>query len=133
MSDAVQAAQQSIELSVKALLTVLNLQYPPSHGWSRKEIAELAKQIRQRDLQTKLKQVSLDFIVRLPRLLFRTNFWSQFYLEAKYGFEAEHLAPAQDLFEKDDAELAVKHADDCLWSVRACRNLPDEKLAELLR
>jgi hypothetical protein len=41
------------------------------------------------------------------------NFWAQFYITAKYGFEAEYLASAQNLFEKAEAELAIRHAEEC--------------------
>jgi hypothetical protein len=64
--------------------------------------------------------------------LFRANFWSQFYLEAKYGMEAGYLAPAQQLFEQEDAELAARHADGCLRAARHLLYLPEERLAELV-
>jgi hypothetical protein len=34
------------------------------------------------------------------------NFWAQFYITAKYGLEAGYLAPAKDLFKKEEAELS---------------------------
>jgi HEPN domain-containing protein len=132
VSDSVQASQVCVELSVKAVLTLLNIPFPPSHGWNRQQLAEIAKQIKNRDLLGRLARQHLDYTVPLPRLLFRANFWSQFYLESKYGFEAGHLAPAQDLFEKEDAELAVKHADDCLRAARHLLYLPEEKIAQLV-
>jgi hypothetical protein len=36
------------------------------------------------------------------------------------------------LFEKEDAELAAKHADDCLRAARHLLYLPEEKLTELV-
>jgi HEPN domain-containing protein len=33
-SEAVQAAQECIELSVKSVLSLLNITYPPAHYWS---------------------------------------------------------------------------------------------------
>jgi HEPN domain-containing protein len=132
VSDSIQASQVCVELSVKAILTLLDVPFPPSHGWNRQQLAEIAKHIKDRDLLTKLANQHLNYSVPLPRLLFRANFWSQFYLEAKYGFEAGHLAPAQELFEKEDAELAAKHADDCFRAAWQLLYLPEEKLAELV-
>ena len=73
----------------------------------------------------------LDHTVRLPRLLFLLNFWAQFYITAKYGFEAEYLASAQNLFEKAEAELAIRHAEECSLAATILRSLDGEKLAAL--
>jgi HEPN domain-containing protein len=127
ISDSIQAAPVCIELSVKAILAMLDVEYSRNHGWDRKQLSELAKQIAERDLLNRLKAEHLEYTVPLPRLLFRANFGSQFYLEAKYGFEAEHLAPAQELFEKGDAELAATHADTCLQAARTLLYLPEDK------
>jgi HEPN domain-containing protein len=131
VSDAVQAAQICVELSVKAVLTLLNIEFPASHGWSRQQIGEIAGQIRDRNLLGRLVAQNLQFIIPLPRLIFRANFWSHFYLEAKYGFEAGHLAPAQELFEKEDAELAVRHAEECIRAAERLRYMNHEQLAAL--
>jgi HEPN domain-containing protein len=131
VSDSIQASQVCVELSVKAILMLLEIPYQLSHGWNRKELAEIAKHIKDRDLLSRLDAEGLGYTVPLPRLLFRANFWSQFYLEAKYGFEAEHLAPAQELFEKEDADLAANHADACLRAARYLLYLPEEKRAAL--
>jgi HEPN domain-containing protein len=132
VSDSIQASQVCVELSVKAILTLLNVTFPLSHGWNRQQLAEIAKHIKDHDLLSRLAGQHLDYSVPLPRLLFRANFWSQFYLEAKYGIEAGHLAPAQELFEREDAELAAKHADDCLRAARTLLFHPEDKLAELV-
>jgi HEPN domain-containing protein len=129
VSDSVQASQVCVELSVKAMLVLLEIPYPPSHGWGRKELGEIAKKVQERDLLQRLAAQSL--YIRLPRFLFLANFWSQFYLEAKYGIEAGYLAPAQDLFEMPDAELAVSHANECLHAALTLRSLPQEQLATL--
>jgi hypothetical protein len=60
------------------------------------------------------------------------NFWAQFYITAKYGFEAEHLASARDLFNKAEAELAVQHADECFQAASQLRYLDENKLAALV-
>jgi hypothetical protein len=132
VSDAIQASQVCVELSVKSILTMLDVPFPPSHGWNRQQLAEIAKHIEERGLLDRLSSQHLEFVVPLPRLLFRANFWSQFYLEAKYGMEAGYLAPAQQLFEQEDAELAARHADGCLRAARHLLYLPEERLAELV-
>src|SRR5262245_11973872 len=80
-------------------------------------------------LPARLAALPLDFNIRLPRLLSLANFWSQFYEEANYAFEAEHLAPAQELFEKEDAELAARHAQACLQAASCLRSLSEDQLA----
>ena len=111
-SEAIQAAQQCVELSVKSILSLLDVHYSRSHEWApdKKEFAAIAEQIQQRGLLEGLVGQNLEYAIRLPRLLFLLNFWAQFYITAKYGFEAEHLSSAQDLFEKEEADLAVRHA-----------------------
>ena len=98
ISEAIQAAQVCVELSVKAILSILEIDFPPSHGWNEKQLRQIAEQIDKRQLLRKLKEQYLDHI-RLPRVLVLVNFWEQFYIQAKYGIEAGSLAPAQDLFD----------------------------------
>jgi HEPN domain-containing protein len=86
--EAVQAAQTAVELSVKAALVFLGIDFPKAHGWDEKQLQNLADQIRKRQLMEKLANLNLDGTVPLPRLLFLMNFWGEFYLMAKYGMEA---------------------------------------------
>jgi HEPN domain-containing protein len=129
-TEAIQASQECVELSVKAMLTILGIDYPLSHGWDQKQLAKIAGQIQERKLQQRLAEQQLGHI-RLPRLLVLVNFWEQFYLQAKYGIEASDLAPPQELFEREEAELAVKHADQCLLAASQLRYLDEERLAAL--
>lgn len=71
----------------------------------------------------KLEAQNLNHNVPLPRLLLLMNFWGQFYLPAKYGFEVEQLASAQDLFRLEDANLAVHHAEECYGAALTLRHL----------
>jgi HEPN domain-containing protein len=132
-SEAIQAAQQCVELSVKSILSLLEIRYSRSHEWTpdKKEFFAIAEQIQQRGLLEGIVDQHLDYTLRLPRLLFLLNFWAQFYITAKYGFEAEHLASAKDLFEREEAELAVRHADECLRAATSLRFLDGEKFAAL--
>lgn len=133
-SEAVQAAQECIELSVKSVLSLLGIEYPRAHEWApeKKPFAEIAQQISEKRLVEKLASQSLGHSVALPRLLLLMNFWGQFYLSAKYGFEVEHLASAQDLFRTEEAKLAVQHADECYRAASALRYYDKDKLAALL-
>jgi HEPN domain-containing protein len=131
VTESIQASQVCIELSVKAILSILDIEYPLSHGWDRKQLVAIAKQIRERDLLSRLKAQHLDYRLPLPRLIYRVNFWSQFYPETKYGFEAEFLAPAQDLFEIEDAKLAENHAAACQMAAQTLLYLPQDQLAKL--
>jgi HEPN domain-containing protein len=130
-SESIQSSQQCVELSVKALLVFLGVDFPRSHGWNRDEFARIAEQIQDRQLLDKLVADGLGHI-RLPRLLFLANFWAQFYLQAKYGLEAAYLASAQQLFDKEDAELAARHADECLRAANTIRFLDDARLAAMV-
>ena len=133
-SESIQASQECVELAVKAILAILNIEFPLSHEWKpdKKEFAGIARQIQERQLLLKLEKLYIDSTVRLPRLLFLMNFWAQFYITAKYGFESEYLASAKDLFGKEEAELAVHHAKECLTAANLLRYLEKEKLALLI-
>jgi HEPN domain-containing protein len=131
-SEAIEAAQECVELSVKATLSLLGIEYKLKHKWDWEEFTDIAKQIEHRQILDRLAEQNLYHCSRLPRLLLLANLWGHFYLPAKYGF-AQYLAPAQDLFEKQEAELAVKHAGECHRAASELRYLGEEKLAVLLQ
>lgn len=134
-SEAVQAAQQCIELSVKSVLSLLRVEYPPAHEWAqeKKAFAHIARQISERHLLERLAEQHLSHSVPLPRILLLMNFWGQFYLAAKYGFEVEYLASAQELFRMGEAKLAVEHADECYRAASTLRYHDKDKVAMLSR
>jgi HEPN domain-containing protein len=127
-SESVQASQECVELSVKSILFLLGVEYSASHGWDKDQFSKIAKQIQEKHLVERLKAQDLNYAIRLPRLLLLVNFWNQFYLPAKYGFEAGYLAPPQDLFDKEEADIALHHADECWRAASHLRYLPDDKL-----
>jgi len=131
-SEAIEAAQECVELSVKSILSLLAIEYKLKHKWDWEEFTDIAKQIEHRQILDKLEEQNLYHCSRLPRLLLLANLWGHFYLPAKYGF-AQYLAPAQDLFEKQEAELAVEHAGECHRAASELRHLSKEKLAALLQ
>jgi hypothetical protein len=119
-------------LSVKAALLLLNVEFDRSHGWKKdEEFQRIAKQLREKGIIEKLASRHLSRPARLPRLLLLFRFWAEFYSTAKYGFTAELLAPAGDLFKKDEAELAAAHADECLLAASDLLYLPEKDLASL--
>jgi HEPN domain-containing protein len=132
-SECVQAAQQCVELSVKAVLEFLDIDYAHVHGWNKDQQEKIASQIRDREILERLAAADLNYTVPLPRLLFLANFWAQFYIQAKYGLEAGYLASAKDLFEHSEAELAVRHGDTCHRAAVELRCLSDEKLATIVK
>lgn len=131
-SESIEASQEFVELSVKSVLSLLEIQYSLSHGWKKEEFSRIAQQIEKRQLLRKLTQQNLYHSCRLPRLLLLANFWAQFYLPAKYGFEAGYLASAQNLFEKPEAQLAAQHAKECYQAASELRYLSEDKLAGLV-
>jgi HEPN domain-containing protein len=132
-SEAIQEAQESIELSVKSMLLLLDIGFSRSHDWNpnKEEFAKIAEQIQKRQLQEKIGGEYPT--INLPRLLFLMFFWGQFYLVAKYGLEAGNLAAAKELFEKQEAELAVQHAEECQRTATWLRYLDEQKLAGLIK
>jgi HEPN domain-containing protein len=132
-SESIQAAQECIELSVKAILSILNIQYSKKHGWeiNKEEFEKIAKQISDANILEKLANENLSHI-KLPRLIMLMNFWSQLYLPSKYGYSPNDLAPAKDLFDLKEAKLAVEHAEECYNSANILVHLSEDKLKKLL-
>lgn len=94
MSDSIEA----IECAAKALFLLLSQPYPKRHEFTDDEFAALFERIPD---QAK----HLNF----PRLFALYKLWMYFYTQAKYGNEKLDIAAA-DLFQRDEAELALKHA-----------------------
>ena len=132
--DAIQSSQQCIELSVKAVLTMLRVTYPKAHQWAadKEPFAAIAKQIKQRELIAKLEAQYLSHSIPLPRILLLMSFWGQLYLVSKYGFEVEFLASAKQLFKPEEAKLAVQHADECYQAATALRYLDKDKIEAII-
>lgn len=130
-SDSVQAAQVCIELAVKAILNFLEIDFARVHGWDHDKLTKIANQLRKRDLVRKLERVHVR--INLPRLLHLVNFWDQFYLQAKYGMEAGFLASPQELVQREEAEIALKHAEECEQAVSWVRQLRHTDTESLLK
>jgi len=131
-SESIEASQECIELLAKSLLTFFEIKYPKRHGWNKKEFSDIVNQIQKKKLLDKLKEHNLEYI-KLPRLLFLANFWAQFYLPTKYGFEDGYWATSQELFGKEEAALAEKHASECFQATTNLRYFTQEKINEILK
>jgi HEPN domain-containing protein len=129
-SEAIEAAQECVELSVKSILSLLGIKYELKHSWSWEEFKHIAGQIQKERLLEKLTEGNLGQCSQLPRLLILVNLWGNFYLPAKYGFP-EYLASAQDLFKKPEAHLAVEHARECYHAALELRGIGEDRLAAL--
>ena len=89
----------------------MGLDYPRDHQllYGKKGgIKEEVKKLLEKDFP---KYFNKDDI---PRVLFLTYFWYNFYTLAKYGIEELNFPPNK-LFTKEDAELALKHAKECVY------------------
>ncbi len=109
-SDIISWCQTAIELSGKAIFKIMGLEYPRDHQLllERRGIREEVKEL--------LKKEFPKYFYRkddIPRVLFLTYFWHNFYTLAKYGIE-ELDFPPDKLFGREDAELALKHAKECV-------------------
>ena len=105
-AESISASQECIELSIKASFLVLQDKYPKKHEFTQKEFEEI------------LPRAPADLAhYNFPRLYLLHQFWSRFYTVAKYGYEKLGV-PAKDLFRKEEAELAVHHAEEWYYAAR---------------
>lgn len=107
---AVRRAQECVELSLKAALRLLGVEYPRQH-----EVGEL------------LRVVSVErglpewFLSELPAIILVSKRLVENRGPAFYGDEAA-FSPPRNLYAKEDAKKAVSDAEDVL---KICRNLFD--------
>lgn len=101
----INASQECIELSIKALFVLLTESYPKKHEFEDKEFERLLDRVPEH-----LKDLNF------PRVYVLHKFWSGFmYTAAKYGSAALATGP-EKLFHKEEAELAVTHAENCRFA-----------------
>jgi len=99
-SESISASQECIELSIKAIFMLLQEKYSKKHGFSDEEFEAILNKIPEN-----LKH--LDY----HKLCLYSKFWlGTFYTVPKYGLEKIGVGP-EKLFEKEEAELALKHAN----------------------
>lgn len=104
-SNVITLCQQSIELSAKAVFKLMGINFPKDHKirFDVKETKELLKRDFPKNFYEKDK---------IPRLIFLTQFWKEFYILVKYGIEKLDIGP-ECLFKREEAEIAIKHAKEC--------------------
>ena len=108
-SESVSASQECIEFSVKAIFSFFNVEFTKEHKIREQKFKEVYNKIPQ---ECKEKY-------NYPRIYLLSNFWSEFYIEAKYGFEILKIG-SDKIFEKGEADLALQHAyetKEASWAV----------------
>ncbi|TDA42286.1 MAG: hypothetical protein DSO07_00155 [Thermoproteota archaeon] len=100
-AESVYSSQECIELSVKAIFLLFQEKYPKRHEFKEEEFERILSRIPD-DLK----------YLELHKVYLYSRFWSQFRTVAKYGFEKLGIG-ADKLFEREEAELAIKHAEKC--------------------
>lgn len=108
--ESISASQECIELSIKAMFLSLAKEYPKRHHFKDEEFEALLEEIPE-----ELRY--LDF----PRLFLYSKFWARFYETAKYGDERLGVGP-EKLFRMWEAELALRHAKECLHAAETLYN-----------
>nr|MDO8080816.1 HEPN domain-containing protein [Candidatus Freyarchaeota archaeon] len=99
--ESISAAQECVELSVKAIFLFLQEEYPKKHEFEEKDFEKVLEKIPKK----------LEYL-DLPKVYLYAKFWSNFYTTAKYGLEKLGVG-AERLFEREEATLALKHANKC--------------------
>lgn len=104
-STVITQCQQCIEISAKSIFKLMGYNFPTSHD------IELSHDRTQNLLQADFPE-HFAFRDEVPRVMFLTQFWHEFYETSKYGNEEVNLPPS-DLFEDSDAEKAYQDARQC--------------------
>lgn len=103
--ESISASMECIEFSMKAIFLLLQEKYPKRHEFKDKEFIKVLEKVPK-----KLEHYNF------PRLFLLSKFWSSMYTIAKYGQEEFGVGP-EKLFRKDEAGLALKHAEECKFAV----------------
>ena len=99
--ESISSSTECIEMSLKAIFLLVTETYPKGHEFSEAEFeVALAKMPEQ-----------LEFM-NFGRLYLLHKLWSTFDSVAKYGFDTFGVGP-EKVFQKDEAALAIKHAEEC--------------------
>jgi HEPN domain-containing protein len=110
--ESLSASQECIEMSIKGIFLLLQEKYPKKHEFEEEEFVALLEKVP--------KNPEFEYL-NFPQLYLFSKFWSNFYTVAKYGYEKLGIGP-EKLFEKEEAELALKHADKCLHAANRLEN-----------
>ena len=108
-ANSVQDSQHAIELLAKCVFLIRDRPYPQAHVIPEDDFL---------DVITGLPPEAQN--LNLPRLYLLHMFWFSFYSQAKYGLETL-TAPAETLFRRNEAELALSHAREWQGAINALR------------
>lgn len=109
--ESISAAQECIEFSLKAMFLLVGLEYSKEHQIKDDEFVEF------------LRRIPADMpSMNWARVLLISKFWAAFYGVAKYGHEKLKVG-AEQIFKKEEAELAIKHAGECFLAGDTLRGL----------
>lgn len=109
-AESISSSQECIELSIKAIFLLLKGKYPKRHEFEEEEFEAILKKVPRK----------LEYL-EFPKLYLYSKFWSNFYTVAKYGLEKIGVG-ANKLFEKEEAEIALKHAEKCKYAASQLEN-----------
>jgi len=105
LSNIISDCQICIETSTKLMFKLMGMNHPKVHN------------IEFTDERTKgfLNRIPEDFPSKsqIPRVIFLTQFWKEYYTEAKYGIPEQNLTP-HNIFRSTDAIKAVDDAEYCV-------------------
>ena len=110
-SESISASQECIELTIKAIFSMVGIKFAKDHKIKEEEFKTLLDKIPQ----------ELKNIYNYPRIYLLSEFWSYFYLTAKYGLEKLKIG-SDKLFTDKEANLALEHANECYHASNAFYN-----------
>nr|MDO8097810.1 HEPN domain-containing protein [Candidatus Njordarchaeota archaeon] len=108
--ESVSASQECIEFSVKSVCEILSGRHPWDHWFPPEEFWKVLKHVPE-----ELKDLAYS------KLYFYHSFWYSLYSTVKYGLDGAALGP-EKLFEKEEAQLSLKHADRCRFAAKQLEN-----------
>lgn len=106
----VHSSQTCMELSMKAIYRFFDEEFTPSHQLKSDEFARVIDLIPE----------NLQYH-NYPRLFVLANFWVEFYTISKYGHEKIGIS-SEKIFKRDEAQLALQHADACNRAANAIQS-----------
>jgi len=106
----VSASQESVEFSVESIFLMFRSDHEPQREMSEEELRGICSSI----------PPAIGY-VNLPRILLLRRFWRHFRRLAMYGDEKLRVG-ADRLFTQDEANLALKHAEEAYGAARTLRD-----------
>jgi HEPN domain-containing protein len=111
---AVQDCQEAIEFLAKCVFLARGWEYPPEHHIPEDRFLTAITGLPEQAARLNLR-----------RLYLLHRFWFEFYSTAKYGLE-KLAAPAENLFQHTESDLALAHAMECQTMVIQLRSIIEQ-------